>query len=168
MQTTNTHTISVLFTRYHSTFSNFVYWISGRGYTHASIALDDKNESYYSFNFRGFCKENAGKIKKRSTKSVCFYIEVSDESYQKMKEKLEHFQQQKEQYGYCRIGVFLCILHIACKFKNHYFCSQFVAEMLKMVDTLSLNKKAELYFPNDLALALDRQMPVKDSSYLTI
>lgn len=116
METKNTHTISVLFTRYHSTFSDFVYWISGRGYTHASIALDDRNECFYSFNFRGFCKEDAEKIKMRSTKSACFF--------------------------------------------------QFVAEMLEMVDTLSLSKKAVLYFPNDLALALDRQMPVKDIFYL--
>lgn len=165
MEKENTYIISVLFTRYHSTFSNLVYWISGRGYTHASIALDDKNECYYSFNFRGFCKEDANKIRKRSTKSVCFRIEVSDSSYQKMKEKLEGFQQQREQLGYCRVGVFLCVLHIAYKFRNQYFCSQFVAEMLKLVDTLSLNKKAELYFPNDLALALDRQMPVTDISY---
>ena len=167
MERENTHVISVLFTRYHSTFSNFVYWVSGRGYTHASIAIDDKNDYFYSFNFNGFCREDAKKIKKCSTKSVCFYIEVPEESYQKMKERLEHFQQQKEEYGYCRIGVFLCVLHIACKFRNHYFCSQFVAEMLKMVDTLSLNKKAESYFPNDLALALDRQMPVREISYFT-
>lgn len=166
METKNAHIVSVLFTRYHSTFSNFVYWIRGRGYTHASIALDDRNECFYSFNFRGFCKEDVEKIKKRSTKSVCFYIEVSDECYKKMKERLEHFQQNKEQYEYCRIGIFLCVLHIAFKFKNQYFCSQFVAEMLEMVDTLSLSKKAELYFPNDLSLALDRQMPVKNISYL--
>lgn len=32
-------TITVLLTRYYSTFSNFLYWVSGRGYTHASLAL---------------------------------------------------------------------------------------------------------------------------------
>lgn len=45
--------ITVLLTRYYSTFSNFIYFVSGKGYTHASIALDDKNEYFYSFNFRG-------------------------------------------------------------------------------------------------------------------
>lgn len=33
--------ITVLLTRYRSIFANFIYWISGRGYTHASLGLDD-------------------------------------------------------------------------------------------------------------------------------
>lgn len=52
--------VTVLLTRYYSTFSNFVYWISGRGYTHASIALNDENDCYYSFNFKGFRREYPG------------------------------------------------------------------------------------------------------------
>lgn len=156
------HVISVLFTRYHSTFSNFVYWISGRGFTHASISIDDKDEWYYSFNYKGFCTENADKLRKHSTKNICYRIEVSDESYTALKEKIESFKEEKERMGYCRIGVFLCVLHIAYKFDNHYFCSQFVAEMLQLVDSLTFAKKAELYFTNDLAKELYIQAPAQE------
>ena len=55
--------VTVLLTRYYSTFSNFVYWISGRGYTHVSIALNDENDCYYSFNFKGFRREYPGRKK---------------------------------------------------------------------------------------------------------
>ncbi len=159
------HTISVLFTRYYSTFSNFVYWISGRGYTHASIALDDENEYYYSFNFRGFCQEYPKKHRKKSSKSVCYRIVVSDESYIKMKQMIDELKENEQKLGYCRIGVFLCLVHIAHKFQNRYFCSQFVAEMLELVEGVTLNKKPTLYFPNQLCEELKEKTCVKEIAY---
>lgn len=159
------HVISVLFTRYYSTFSNFIYWISGRGYTHASIALDDVNEYFYSFNFRGFAKEYPKKHRQRSSKSVCYQLEISDESFEKMKKKLEDLKRKEQQLGYCRIGVILCLLHVSFKFENRYFCSQFVAEMLKLTDSVLLNKDPTLYLPNQLALELGRQVSIKEIVY---
>ena len=159
------HVISVLFTRYYSTFSNFIYWISGRGYTHASIALDDENEYYYSFNYRGFAKEYPKKHKRRSSRSVCYRLEISDASYEKMKKKLEDLKRKEHQLAYCKIGVILCLMNVSFKFENRYFCSQFVAEMLKLDDSVLLKKDPALYLPNQLSLELGRQAVIKEIVY---
>ena len=42
--------ITILFSRYHTFMANFLHIVSGRGYTHASIALDEDDEYFYSFN----------------------------------------------------------------------------------------------------------------------
>lgn len=39
-------TITVLLTQYNSTFSNFIYYVTGRGYTHASLSLNNEEERY--------------------------------------------------------------------------------------------------------------------------
>lgn len=42
-------TISVLLTKYSDCISTFIYYISGREYTHASIALEEPEESLFLF-----------------------------------------------------------------------------------------------------------------------
>lgn len=154
--------ITVLFTRYYSAFANFIYFISGRGYTHASIALDEQNEYYYSFNFQGFRREYPRKHKRRSGKSMGIKLEVSQESFERMKKKIEEMEEKKENLHYSRIGVLLCLLHIPCKIQNQYFCSQFVAETLELPDSVFLSKNAALYLPNQLSHELCRQRCLKE------
>lgn len=154
--------ITVLFTRYYSAFANFIYFISGKGYTHASIALDEQNEYYYSFNFRGFRREYPRKHKWRSGKSMRIKLEVSQESFERMKKKIEEMEEMKENLHYSRIGVFLCLLHIPCKMQNQYFCSQFVAETLELADSVFLSKNVTLYLPNQLSYELCRQSCLKE------
>ncbi|MDD3367674.1 MAG: hypothetical protein PHP50_02130 [Lachnospiraceae bacterium] len=48
MEKTNSKIITVLLTRYYSTFSNFIYYVTGRGYTHASISLGNAEALSYS------------------------------------------------------------------------------------------------------------------------
>lgn len=144
------------------TFSNFIYFVSGRGYTHASLALDDKNESYYSFNFRGFRKEYPKKYRHRSKSSISYTLEIPKEDYEKIREKIKEMEHGKEKFHYSRIGVLLCLLHIPFRRKNYYFCSQFVTEMLQMSDAVLLRKDASLYLPNDLPDELGRQSCLKE------
>lgn len=154
--------ITVLFTRYHSIFSNIIYFIGGRGYTHVSIALDEKNEYYYSFSFKGFRKEYPKRHRKRSRKSISCKLEVSQKDYERMEWKLNEMEQHREQFHYSRLGVFFCLLRIPYQRENRYFCSQFVAEMLSMSGQVILKKEASLYFPNQLLCELGKQDSLKE------
>ena len=58
-------TIVVLFTSYKDAISDFVYYISGRSYTHASISIDENNDYFYSFNMKGFRREYPKRYKKK-------------------------------------------------------------------------------------------------------
>jgi len=154
--------ITVLLTRYHSLFSNFVYYASGREYTHASIALDEKNEYYYSFNYKGFRKEYPRKHVQRSGKSICYKLGVSEEGYALLQHKLEEMQKNIENLHYSRLGVFCCLAHIPFHRKNHYFCSQFVAEMLMLSGAAKLQRETSLYTPNRLLYELGRQSSLRE------
>ena len=63
--------VYVLLTKDCSWFSKIFYWVSGRGYTHAAISVDQSKNNFYSFNFKGFSEEHPFRRKKEGRKSVC-------------------------------------------------------------------------------------------------
>lgn len=150
-------TISVLLTRHYDLCSNFIYMISGRGYTHASIALDNNYDCFYSFNFRGFSIEHPGKRKKvqRQRKSICYHFTVSEAVYEDIKERISKFIDKQNEYQYSQLGLFLCILRIPHQFRKQYFCSRFVAEILTQSGAVSLKRHSSLYLPNQFVKELE-------------
>ncbi|MBS7528345.1 hypothetical protein KHM83_16770 [Fusibacter paucivorans] len=165
MHTSEKRVITVLLTRYYNVFSSFLYYLTGRGYTHASIALDEKNNYYYSFNFKGFRKEFPQKHRQRGGKSISFKLAVNASDFEKIQHKIEMMEMEQSKLHYSRIGVFLCLLHIPHKRKNHYFCSQFVAEILQLSDSIKMKKHASLYLPNQLPSELAKQACLKEITH---
>lgn len=167
----NTRKISVLLVRQHSKFSNLVYVIGGGGYTHAALSIDDAGDEFYSFDFKGFCVEHPRKRKhRRLRKSVFYQFDVTEDEYQKIKERIERFQENPDTYNYNRLGVLFCVLRIPFgRSKKSYFCSQFVAEMLSLCDrTIRLNKRSSLYMPNHLTKELALQPSLSKVVYNTL
>lgn len=144
--------VTILLTKYSDLFGKFIGAISKEGYSHASLSIDENEEIFYSFNYKGFAIETPKKKRERSRKegSVCIRMEVPDSTFQMIKEEIEYFLANKEDYRYCFRGVALCLLHIPFKFKNQYFCSQFVAEILAKAGAVELKKRETLYLPNHL------------------
>lgn len=160
-------TISVLLTKYSDYISTFLYYTGGRGYTHASIALEDQNENcYYSFNYRGFCVETIEKHKSRGVrKSVLYTLTVTDEAYKKIKRRLHFFGRHRNEFYYTRIGLAFCLFGIPFFWKNHYFCSQFVAELLQGADEIGLKRPSVLYLPCDLQRELEHNPYLQSVQY---
>ena len=150
--------ISVLLTRYHSLFSDFIYFTSGRGYTHASISLGE-DTCYYSFNLKGICVENLAERKpvSKDPKSICYEFEVSEFDYERMKRKIQVMLSNRQLFHYNRLGLIFCFLHIPFKRTQHYFCSQFVAELLSLTEDITLKKHPSLYLPNQFVKELEGQ-----------
>lgn len=145
-------TITILLTRYSDLFGRFICGISRHGYSHASISIDEKEEIFYSFNKKGFVIEKPKKRTPRARKpgSVCIRMQVPKSTYALIEEEINQFLEKKEQYTYSSFGVVLCLLQIPHKFKDQYFCSQFVAEILARTGAIKLNKKESLYLPGQL------------------
>ncbi len=156
------HTITVLLTKYRDWTGRLISVLTRSYYTHASISIDEKEEIFYSFSYKGFVIEKPKKYfpASRCPGSVCMKIQVTDEDYEKIKCEIQYFLQQREQLSYSCIGVLLCLLHIPIKFHNKYFCSQFVAELLQETVTQEYPKPASLYLPEQL-LDLVRGMALK-------
>lgn len=153
-----TKTVRILLTKYSDCISSFLYYIGGKGYTHASISLEDENDNcYYSFNYKGFCVETIEKHRRRGvSKSISYELTVSQAGYERIQKRLQFFKEHTETLEYTRLGVIFCILHIPFCWKNHYFCSQFVADLLKNSDEIALKKPAALYLPNHFQLELEK------------
>lgn len=145
-----TKTVTILLTKYTDLFSRFISIISKNGYSHASISVDGDEEIFYSFSYKGFVveKPKTKKSKRRTRESICIRMQVSEKAYSIIREEIKGFLMNQSKFGYAKIGIILCMLHIPYKFKNKYFCSQFVAEILSRVEEVTLRKKESLYLPN--------------------
>ncbi|MDO4272135.1 MAG: hypothetical protein Q4D16_00575 [Eubacteriales bacterium] len=153
-------TVTVLLTKYSDWISTLVYYICGKGYTHASLSIDGGN-TYYSFNYKGFCRETLDKHRKRGVKrSLSYQLKVSDQAFAEMEGIITSFQADREKFHYTRLGVLFCVLGIPFQRKWCYFCSQFVAEVLTKAGAVSLERPAALYLPNDF------QRELQDSDQL--
>lgn len=147
--------VTILSTKYSDWMSKFIYLVTGRGYTHSSIALGDAQEEYYSFNYRGFAVETMEKHKKRGVRHSCSCkLQISDEAFEKLEKAIEEFRLHREEYSYSQMGVFCCVLGLPIRFNKQYFCSQFVAEILGESGVLKLKKQPCCYTPNQLLMLL--------------
>ncbi len=153
-------TIYILLTRSGTMLSHLVYHITGANYTHASIAFEeDLNCLYSSTRKNGYTmfpagpsKEflNRGVFKLRGNMPCALYsMEVSDEAYTRAKRRADHMMAHGELYRFNSLGLLLCAMHIRWKRRRHYFCSQFVSEVLEKSGAMELPKDSTLMHPND-------------------
>ena len=121
--------------------SKIIGKLSRARFSHASLSIDNEFTDMFSFGRKGmkvfpggFAKENLRtRVLKKYENCPCEVIsmEVTDENYEKIKNKACYFSDNKDLFGYSYIGIFACWCRIKLKFKNRYFCSQCVSEILK-------------------------------------
>lgn len=160
--------VNILLTKYLDMGSNLLYFMSDYGYTHASIGLEG-DAHFYSFNYKGFCIETALKHKNRGvTRSRCYQVEVSDQAYAWIQLMIQRFQDCRGYFKYTRLGVLCCAIRLPFRRKNHYFCSQFVAEALQLSGALRLKKPAYSYLPDQFCNELEKNRNVVQMIYNVI
>lgn len=115
--------------------------VTGAKYNHVSISLADDLGTMYSFGRRrtynpfwgGFVMESphAGTFKRfPDTKIILMSVPITEEQGMRLKARLEKMYEHRLDYHYNYLGLFLAGIHIYKKFKRHYYCSEFVREML--------------------------------------
>lgn len=152
--------ISILLTKYSDWISCLLYHLGGHGYTHASLGLEENGDEFFSFNYKGFCIETMAKHRRRGVnKSLLYELEIPDDTYTEIKERILFFQRERLEYRYTRLGVLCAILKIPFRWEKHYICSQFVAELLKDTGAIPLSKRPNFYLPNQLGKELEQHTP---------
>ena len=146
----NKYTVSVLFVNYEDFWSKVVYYVLGRGYSHAAISVDNEGETFYSFNFKGFRRERPRKHVDIVSKSICYKLSVTKKEYDKIAEMIEEFQSKRFEWRYNLMGLLLSRIHITRRKHMHYYCSEFVAEMLERAQVHRFQKSTTHYLPNRL------------------
>ena len=155
MAADNTKTISVLLTVYSDRASKIIQRITASQYSHAAIGME--NNRFFTFGFKkglkkGFRAEKPwlfAKSKRNTESCVLYKLEVSEDTYAAIENRLQDFKDNKAEYTYSFLGALLCFLRIPHNFKKQYFCSRFVAELLSESGALQLKKSPSLYQPDD-------------------
>ncbi|MDE6259471.1 MAG: hypothetical protein K2M42_01210 [Oscillospiraceae bacterium] len=143
--------ISIIWTKYSDPVSELVYNLTGRTYTHAAISLEEDCSYYYSFCFKGFRRETVEKYRRRGVKkSLRLRLEVPDDVYEGLQQKVDFVERNSHNYEYTTFGVFCALLHIPFRRHRHYFCSQFVAELLESTGAAHFSCPACLMLPHHL------------------
>lgn len=145
--------IYILLTRFFDNGAKTISLLTRFFYTHASIGLEEDKNTFYSFSKKGFIEEKITKFVKPDREPYpckLFEMYVYESTYEEIKKMINGFVTAKGLYHYAKIGVVFGIFQIPFFQKNHYFCSQFVAEVLEKTDAAELKKKSCLYLPRDI------------------
>ncbi len=153
-------TLYIFLSRTDSIVSKIVRLFTKTYYTHASLAFDEELVFLYSSArkkgvkmfpagptqeslYRGFFGRDP------HTPCVLYALEVSEEVYNKARAEIDFFMDNSDNYKFSVLGVIACKLGIKWQRKNKFFCSQFVAEILKRSGADILAKEPCLTHPRD-------------------
>lgn len=156
----NNQVLYVLLTYSGSLLSRCIKLYTKEPYTHVSIALDINLNELYSFGrihpynplFGGFVRENIVNgtyARFENTRFALYSLKVNDIQYRKLKKEIYKFKLNQEKYGYNLVGLFGVVLNVPVERKYNYFCSQFVATILKNSGINIIDKPTALITPRD-------------------
>lgn len=153
--------ITLSLVKYSDFLGKFVTTMSHGGYNHISISLDEKEEIFYSFHYKGFAIEKHNyHHRSKIYENMRMKIFVPNEIFDALEKQINYFIENKAKYSYTKLGLILCFLHIPHKFKNKYFCSQFVLEMIVNVGIVQIKRSESCYLPNHFVNQIDYLFPV--------
>jgi hypothetical protein len=155
--------IYLIFTKTGTWLARSISTISRMRHPHASLGLDSSFTKMYSFGRTnpdnpfsgGFVEENLyGGVYKKYSHSECmiYKIPVTESQYGALQKQVKEFLYNKTKYRYNFTGLFRVLLNRPLKKPYHYFCSQFVSEVLIKSNIISTNKVPELIKPDELLL----------------
>ncbi|MBP3580266.1 MAG: hypothetical protein J6K12_03340 [Clostridia bacterium] len=145
--------IYILLTGFRDVGSFFLRAFTGCEYTHASIGLDEDMNTFYSFVYKGFMVEKIARYLKPSSKPFScqlYELKVTEKVYSSIKKALKSFTCLKSKLSYSKLGVAMCLFKIPYKKNYSFFCSQFVADILRRTKAAKIRKDSGMYFPEDL------------------
>lgn len=150
---------------YTGTFMSKIIKIFTRSkYCHVSISLDKKLTKMYSFGrlkpynpfIGGFVHEgiNHGTFKRfKRTKAEIYEINVTNIQYDKIKNLIKDFDNNKEEYKFNRLGMFLAGINYKYTRDKAFYCSEFVKYLIEKAE-IDMNLK-EVMKPIDFKYIID-------------
>ena len=155
--------IYLLLTRSDTYVSKTIGLATSDKYTHMSISFDEKLEPLYSFARKykrtplpaGIRHEAlySGFYEKCNHIPCALYeLKVNEETYEKARSHVDDMMENADCYRYNVLGLLLCRMNIAYDRKSHYFCSEFVSEILAYSQAIELPKLPCLMKPSDYLL----------------
>ena len=134
--------IYIILTYTGTILSNIIKTYTRDEYSHVSISLDKELNEMYSFGrlnpynafIGGFIHEkiDAGTFKRfKNTKAMIYSLEIEEEQYKKIKDKIKEMEQEKETYRFNIWGLFAVSIHKKIKAPRTFYCAEFVKYILE-------------------------------------
>jgi hypothetical protein len=153
--------IYLVFTKTGTWLSKLIYIFSNIKYAHTAISFDNSFTQMYSFGrinpdnpfSGGFVEESLYEgVYKKFTNCECmiYRVKVTEEQYYSLREQVNKFAIERNNLKYNFLGLFGVLLNKPLGRKNHYFCSQFVSEILLESNVFHCEKSPELIKTNEL------------------
>lgn len=153
MSNTETKKIYILLTSFPDAGSKMVGLMTRSIFTHASIGLGEDMNTYYSFVWKkGFFVEKVTRYIKPNVKPYrceLYEFEVTAEQYDVIKNIVLEFEATKNKYSFARWELVFGLMRMPIIRRNRYYCSQFIAEVLKKSEVLKSKKNSARFFPKD-------------------
>lgn len=152
--------------------SRIIKIVTGAEYTHASISLDEDLEKMYSFGRKytyiafigGFVKEGNtfGTFKRFYNTEISVYeLEVTDEQYAKVCEKIEYLKVHKEEYKFNILGLALAGINKKVDREKTFYCAEFVKSLLVKSEIIKENDLPKVIKPEDFKNLKDGKLIYK-------
>lgn len=152
--------VYILLSRPNTFISRLIAFFTSAEFSHVSVAYDSELKTLCSFARKypffpipgGLVLENEfGVLRKPLRNAPCLLLKasVSDDVFESVRAKIDKMLSERDKYRYSLLGLFFCRLGIAVSRRNHYFCSQFAAEILAHAGVCGLPKPPSLMLPHD-------------------
>lgn len=140
--------------------SNFVKLFTKYKYSHVAISLTKDCYITYSFGRRslynilngGFSiQKKDGEFFRKFNNTNCkiYEIQVTDEQYEQIRQRLDNMEENSTSYKYDFLGCGLRWLGMPVTFENRYVCSYFIANVLEEAKVCEFEKDTSFIVPKD-------------------
>ncbi|MGE7915745.1 hypothetical protein [Lysinibacillus xylanilyticus] len=161
------YTIYIVLTKTGTLLSKAIGMYTGKEMNHASIAFDEELFDMYSFGRKqlnnplsgGFLREDAERGLFETADCVIYRCRVSQYQFLEMMKFVRYMYLNRDRYKYNFIGLFGVVMQREVRRERAYFCSQFVAMLLK-VGGLKIYQNPALMTPDCIA-----QLPYLEKVY---
>ena len=155
--------IYLVFSKTGTWLSRIIKFLVKTKYVHVSIGFNQELTNMYSFGrlkpknpfLGGFVQEDLSNgIYKLAKDPEClvYKIRVTTGQYNELLKAIQEYSSDAALYRYNFLGLIAAGVNIRIKRKRHYFCSQFVSQLLMTIGVLEIEKPPELIRPTDLLL----------------
>ncbi|MCH1626388.1 hypothetical protein [Fredinandcohnia quinoae] len=131
--------VYLIFTDTGTLFTRLIKLYTKKRYNHVSLSFDHQLQEIFSFGRKkpynpfigGFVREKIDEGLFKKAKCEIYSFTISESNYNQMRMKVKQIEEKRDSYKYNLIGLFAVMLKYQLNRKNAFFCSQFVATILK-------------------------------------
>ncbi|GAA0322519.1 hypothetical protein GCM10008967_11260 [Bacillus carboniphilus] len=131
---------------------------TGKPFNHVSLSMDEELTEVFSFGRKrphnpfigGFVKENLQTRIFKGAKCAIYECSVTEQQYDNIRDIIQEIEKRKHELRYNFLGLFGVMFNRRYDREDAFFCSQFVATVLKQAEVIDLVKPLNLITPHDL------------------